>query len=108
TGVQTCALPISRVEDAGPGLAYVEIHGLGRLVGDDRAVGERLVRLARDVGLEARVGIADGRTAARVASYGDVRVTIVPAGADAASLAPAPLDRLDLPEAVVTTLRPVG
>src|SRR5439155_1397222 len=71
----TAALGVSpRVEDAGPGLAYVEIHGLGRLVGDDRAVGERLVRLARDVGLEARVGIADGRTAARVASYGDVRV----------------------------------
>ncbi|OLB10252.1 MAG: hypothetical protein AUH18_08555 [Candidatus Rokubacteria bacterium 13_2_20CM_69_10] len=105
----TAALGVSpRVEDAGPGLAYVEIHGLGRLVGDDRAVGERLVRLARDVGLEARVGIADGRTAARVASYGDVRVTIVPAGADAASLAPAPLDRLDLPEAVVTTLRRWG
>lgn len=105
----TGALGVSpRVEDARPGLAYVEIHGLGRLVGDDRAVGERLVRLACDVGLEARVGIADGRTAARVASYGDVRVTIVPAGADAASLAPAPLDRLDLPEAVVTTLRRWG
>src|SRR5262249_19360546 len=80
----------------------------GRRVGADGAGGGRLVRLARDVGLEARVGIANGRTAARVASHGDARVTIVPAGADAASLAPAPLDRLDLPEAVVTTLRRWG
>jgi len=90
----TAALGVSpRAEDAGGGVAYAEIDGLGRLVGDDSAVGERLVRLVRDVGLEARVGIADGRTAARVASYGDARVTIVPAGADAASLASAPLDR---------------
>jgi len=105
----TAALGVSpRVEDGGPGLAYVEIHGLGRLIGDDSAVGERLVRLARDVGLEARVGIADGRTAARVASYRDARVTVVPAGADAASLAPAPLDRVDLPEQVIAALRRWG
>jgi len=105
----TAALGVSpRVEDGGPGLASVEIHGLGRLIGDDSAVGERLVRLARDVGLEARIGIAGGRTAARVASYGDARVTVVPADADAASLAPAPLDRVDLPELVVITLRRWG
>jgi protein ImuB len=105
----TAVLGVSpRVEDAGPGLAYAEIQGLARLVGDDAAVGERLVRLVRDVGLEARVGIADGRTAARVASYEATRVTVVPAGRDAASLAPAPLDRLDLPEAVVTPLRRWG
>jgi protein ImuB len=105
----TAALGVSpRVEDGGPGLAYVEIHGLGRLIGDDATVGERLVRLVRDVGLEARVGIADGRTAARVASHGDARVALVPAGDDAASLALAPLDRVDLPELVVTALRRWG
>jgi len=105
----TAALGVSpRVQDAGPGLAYTEIHGLGRLVGDDAAVGERLVLLVRNVGLDARVGIADGRTAARVASHGAARVTVVPAGGDAASLASAPLDRLDLPEPVVTALRRWG
>src|SRR5262245_22395105 len=105
----TAALGVSpRIEDAGPRRGYVQVGGLGRRVGDDAAVGERLVRLVRDVGLEARVGIADGRTAARVASFGATRVTVVPAGRDAASLAPAPLDRLDLPEAVVTALRRWG
>jgi len=105
----TAALGVSpRVEDGGFGLAYVEVHGLGRLIGDAAAVGERLVRLVRDVGLDAHVGIADGRTAARVVSYRDARVTVVPSGDEAVALAPAPLDHVGLPEAVVIALRRWG
>lgn len=99
------ALAISpRVEDGGPGIVYVELAGLERLFGDAVAIGERLVRAARAVGLEARVGVASTRTAARVASHGSARVTVVPPGRERAMLAAAPLDVLALPPDLLATL----
>jgi protein ImuB len=99
------ALAISpRVEDGGPGVVYVELAGLERLFGDAAAIGERLVRAARAVGLEARVGVASTRVAARVASHGPARVTVVPAGRERAVLAAAPLDVLALPPDLHTAL----
>ncbi|MGH7313968.1 MAG: hypothetical protein ACREJV_12410, partial [Candidatus Rokuibacteriota bacterium] len=62
------ALTVSpRVEDTAPGLVHADVDGLGRLFGDDGAVGERLVRQARTVGLPARAGVASSRTVAGVA-----------------------------------------
>jgi len=105
----TAALGVSpRVEDGGPGCVYVEIDGLRRLIGDDAAVGERLLRLARDVGLDARVGVAGSRIAAQVVARSATRVTVVPPGDDRVALAAAPLDRVDLPVEVVVALRRWG
>lgn len=100
------ALDVSpRLEDAGPGLVYVDIAGLGRLVGDDAAIGERLVRHARAVGLRARLGIAGSRTAARVtARQATARIVVVPPGGERVALAAAPLAVLDLPAEVETML----
>jgi protein ImuB len=93
------ALAVSpRLEDAAPGLVYVDVAGLGRLIGDDATVGERLVRHARAVGLSARIGIAASRTVARVAALTTTtRISVVPAAGERAALAGAPLALLDLP-----------
>jgi protein ImuB len=99
------ALGVSpRVEDGGPGIVYVELAGLERLFGAAAALGERLVRAAGAVGLDARVGIASTRIAARVASYGPTRVTVVPAAEERAVLAAAPLEVLALPPDLLATL----
>lgn len=100
------ALAVSpRLEDAAPGLVYVDVAGLGRLIGDDTAVGERLAHHARTVGLSARVGIAASRTVAQVAARtGTTRVSVVPADGERAALAGAPLAVLDLPAELESTL----
>ncbi|MCL6640719.1 MAG: DNA polymerase Y family protein, partial [Candidatus Rokubacteria bacterium] len=99
------ALGVSpRVEDGGPGIAYVELAGLERLFGSAAAIGERLVRAVRAVGLEARIGIASTRIAARVASHGPARVTVVAPDEEGALLASAPLDVLPLPPELRATL----
>ncbi len=100
------ALAVSpRVEDAAPGLVYVDVAGLGRLFGDDAAVAERLVRQARAVGLPARVGVAASRAVAAIAvRTAGGRVVVVPPGAERAALATAPLAVLDLPTGMAATL----
>jgi protein ImuB len=100
------ALAVSpRVEDTAPGLVHVDVEGLGRLFGDDLAVGERLVRQARAIGLAARVGVAASRTIAQVAVRAAAgRVVIVPPGREQATLATAPLPVLDLPTEIAATL----
>lgn len=100
------ALAVSpRIEDAAPGLVYVDVAGLGPLIGDDAAVGERLARHARAVGLPARVGIGAGRTVARIAARtGTTRVSVVPTGGERTALAGALLAVLDLPSELEATL----
>lgn len=100
------ALAVSpQLEDAAPGLVYVDVAGLGRLIGDDTAVGERLVRHARAVGLAARIGIAASRTVARVAALtAATRVNVMPTDGERAALAGAPLAVLDLPAELENTL----
>jgi protein ImuB len=94
-----------RLEDATPGLVYVDVAGLGRLIGDDTAVGERLVHHARAVGLSARVGIAASRTVARiVALTAATRVSVVLPEGERAALDGAPLAVLALPTELEATL----
>jgi protein ImuB len=91
------ALTVSpRVEDGGPGIVQVDTAGLERLVGDARAIVDRLVRQVRAVGLRACVGVAASRTAARLAAQAGPRITIVPPGGERAFLAAVPLAALDL------------
>ena len=91
------ALTVSpRVEDGGPGIVHVDAAGLERLVGNARAVADRLVRQVSAVGLRARVGVAASRAAARLAAQAGPRVTIIPPGGERAFLAGIPLAALDL------------
>lgn len=93
-----------RVEDGGPGVIYVDLDGLGALFGDEPAVGERLTRDARRIGLPARVGIAGSRPAALSAARLGRRVSVIPAGEEAMRLAPAPLALLALAPELKETL----
>src|SRR2546421_216176 len=71
-----------RLEDVAPGLVHVDAAGLGRLVGGDAAVAERLGRAARAVGLPARVGVAGTRAAGRIAARAGLGVIIPDGEAD--------------------------
>lgn len=104
------ALAVSpRLEEAAPGVISVDMDGLEQLFGGPRAIGERLVRHARAVGLAARVAVATSRAVARVVvQCASASVVVIPAGCERAALAPAPLTVLDLPEEVSVTLSTWG
>ena len=120
-----------RIEDGGEGVVYLDVHGLerhfrgpgGRPGGaptDDARTGERaavpwqadlgraLVAAAEEVGLPARAGVAASRLAARVAASLPDTPTVVPAGGEAAFLAPLPLGRLSPEVEVAETLERWG
>ena len=102
------ALAVSpRIEDGGPGLAYVDTGGLERLIGDPEAIGRRLVHQVRAIGLVPRVGLAASRTAARMAAAsGSAAVTVVAPGRERAMLAKVPVAALELgPELGATFVR---
>jgi protein ImuB len=86
-----------RVEDVGPGLAYLDVAGLQGLFGDESQIARRLSDAARARGLEARVGIAGSRAGALLAARWACNVAVIPPGGEAETLAPAPLALLDLP-----------
>jgi protein ImuB len=93
-----------RVEEAGPGLVYLDAAGLEGLFGGERQLGESLCAAAAARGLDVRGGIAGSRLGARVAARSGGGVTIVQPAEDAAYLAPAPLALLDLPEEMAARL----
>ena len=98
------ALTVSpRVEDGGSGIVHVDAAGLERLVGDFRAIADRLIRQVSAIGLRARVGVAASRTAARLAAQAGPRVTIIPPGGERVFLAGVPLATLDLPADLAAT-----
>ena len=98
------ALTVSpRIEDGGPGIVHVDTAGLGRLVGDTRAIVDRLIRQVRAVGLRVCVGVAASRTAARLAAQAGARVTIVPPGGERTFLAAVPLAAIELSADLATT-----
>ncbi len=82
------------VETVGLGEFFVDTRGLGA---DDEDVAARLRSAATAAsGLEVRVGLASGKfTAAQAARRAEMEgVSVVPAGAEAAFLAPLPVDAL--------------
>ena len=91
-----------RIEDVAPGLVHVDVAGLGRLVGDEGAIVERLSRAGRAVGLPARVGVAGTRTAARIAARAGL--ASIAAGDEALALAAVPVSALEWPEAIAHAL----
>lgn len=97
-----------RVEDAEPGVVYVDLAGLGRQGGDEATLGEALRRAAAAVGLPAGVGIAASKLAARVAASLPDPPQVVATGEEARFLAPLPLGRLAPSPELATTLERWG
>lgn len=83
-----------RVEDAGDGLAFVDISGTERHYASEEELGKSAIRAIEAIALPARVGIAASKLAARVAAELPQTPTIVKAGDEAQFLAPLPLARL--------------
>src|SRR5436305_14484860 len=89
-----------RVEEAGPGLVYLDAEGLSSLFGDERGIARALVSSAERVGLCAAVGIGAGKSVALLAARAalpDVEIArsgafrVVPHQGPAAFLAVLPL-----------------
>jgi protein ImuB len=86
-----------RVEDAGEGMAYLDVNGIDRhfrTEAPEADLGRSLISAAEADGLPARVGIASSKLAARIAAGLPESPVIVPAGQEADFLAPLPLSRL--------------
>ncbi len=86
-----------RVEEAGPGLVYLDVSGLESLIGDSRAVARALVAAAERVGVRAAVGLASSKSVARLA-----------ARAATADLTLEATTSLDLPDELQESLRRFG
>jgi protein ImuB len=83
-----------RVETHGDRVVTLDISGLGRLLGDARSIGEQLRRNAADAGLRVHIAVAATSMAAILLAHGRAGLTVVPAGDEAAALAPLPLRTL--------------
>ena len=97
-----------RVEDAGEGLVYVDLDGLHRHFPGEKDLGRALIAAAKREGLPARCGIASSKLSAEVAAGLPDSPVVVPAGGEAAFLAPLPLSRLAPEVDLAGTLRRWG
>ncbi len=96
-----------RIEASANDRVFADISGMERLFPGDSGEAEigRTAMLAAEVlSLVIQVGIADTKLAARIAAINPNSPTVVPAGGEAAFLAPLPLIRLDLPIKLRETL----
>jgi hypothetical protein len=85
-----------RVEAHGPALVLLDLHGLGRAWPTPGELGRALLDAARTRALETQVALAFTRTVCLVLCRACPGVTVVPAGREAAALAPLPLALLSL------------
>ncbi len=100
-----------RVEDAGEGVAYLDVGGLDRHYPGNDPEGDLARTLMRKVdtqaGLPVRVGLAGSKLAARTAAQSGSPTIIVP-GDEATFLAPLPLNRLNPAAQILATLEHWG
>jgi protein ImuB len=88
-----------RAESLGPGEALLDLHGLGRTWRTPQELAGALLAAAHARGWrDLRAALASTRVAALAAARGREGLTVVPPGQEAATLAPLPLDLLDLDE----------
>jgi protein ImuB len=98
-----------RVEDALPGMVYLDLSGLERRGGSDEPeLGRQIIRAAERVALPVRVGIASSKLAARIAAGLVDSPVVVPHGEEAAFLAPLPLASLSPELDIAATLERWG
>ncbi len=106
--LDACLSVSPRLEDAAPGLVHADLAGLEGLFGDETAIGRRLRRQARVVGLEARVAIASSRAAAGVATRVGPVVHVLAPGTERVTLAAVPLSIVPWPVGLAATFKRWG
>ena len=87
-----------RVEARSPTPVLLDLSGLGRLWPTPHELGRALVAAAAAKAIEAQAALAFTRATALVVAQGCPGLTVVPAGGEAAALAPLPIALLELPE----------
>jgi protein ImuB len=87
-----------RVEVRSPTLVLLDLSGFGRTFEGPEALGRALLEAARERQLEVSVALAYTRTAVCMLARARPGLTLVPAGGEAAALAPLPLELLDVEE----------
>jgi len=108
-----------RIEEAAPGLVFLDLEGLGHLHASEHALAQALGAAAVKVGLRAAVGVAEGKTAARLAAHAAAAdldearwfssaVCVVPEADLRAFLAELPLAALDPPPELLDALHRFG
>jgi protein ImuB len=85
-----------RVEAASPTPVLLDLSGLGRLWPTPHVLGRALLDAAKARAIEAQAALAFSRVAALVLARARPGLTVVPAGGEAAALAPLPLELLEL------------
>jgi protein ImuB len=99
---------------AGEAIVHIDASGSGRLFASEAALAGALVARAAALGVPAAAALAGSRLAAELAARDAARhggpgaTRILAPGADAAFLAPLPLDLLDLDDALAGTLTRFG
>jgi protein ImuB len=86
------------VQTLSDSLALLDLFGLGRTYKTPEELGRALVEAAGARRIQVHVALAFTRTAALVLARGRPGMTLVPAGGEAAALAPLPLALLDVDE----------
>ena len=99
------------IEDEGPGRAYINVSGFGSHYRDDESLAIHTIESVGAVsGLSASVGLGNGKffasAAATSSPSGEVRV--VPAGMEAAFVAPLGIDLLPVDTEIIFRLRLFG
>lgn len=87
------------VEPAGADEAYLDVRGCDRLFGEAPAIAETIRRRVRDeIGITASAGVSTNKLVSKVASDAGKPdgLVVVPAGGEAAFLAPRPLRELPM------------
>jgi protein ImuB len=97
-----------RVEDAGAGVAYLDLDGLGRLFESESRLATALAQRAAHLGLEVHVGVAGSEVAAALAARSGGGVTVVPRGEEWSFLAPIPVASLEPSPELAATLQRWG
>jgi protein ImuB len=82
------------VEAVEPGVCAFGARGPARYFGGETALARKIIAAVADVGLEPRVGVADGLFAARLAAQGKGQVRVIPPGGSAEFLARHPVSVL--------------
>ena len=92
----------SGVQVIRPGVCVVRGRGPSRFYGGERPAALALLGALSDIGITARIGVADGPFTAEQAarSAADTAVRIIPPGRSAEFLSPLPISTLDSPELV--------
>jgi len=84
-----------RYEQHRDDLVTIDVSGLGRLIGDARAIGAELRRETASRGVRVHVAIAGTRIAAMVLAHARPGLTLVEPGEEAEALAPLPIGLLE-------------